>query len=643
MRFDPSSGYVFPNSDRSNVDNEGVANKLFETEADLQKFLLIDSNRDPLSESVFSRKEWLAFQYDKIANFDDNEFYQDDRFSDLIENAQTKLRKLSPGLDGNGKYINPIDINPQTGDRVYFSEDGSFSELDIGKIVFDILNIDLWGHATLMLIFLNSIDYYTGQYTWLSIYDGFKMSTTGFKLDYESINTKRGSANLRQHDIHSSTMPLGGFIDSRSLYSKTWSLLHGNSFMFLPVDSRIKNDANKVEFGYTPISFLHIEITEDSQVALNQMLEDQFASGYRTYSNGKNLLSKYLDSNKEIFNAMETKLYIGLRGEFITNADNYYTKDMAKMDSIYDSLSINIKRGLFKRDYSRSKTHLIEIRAQIENLIIGHPSLYSSTVNLPVGASNIYQRNIVFHDFLDRNNNPFEISFNKDDFISRDITIFRNAKKKIEQSQLDALFFTVHENRADSIKKTILENGGKVRFYLAYNTGHETGYQHITTSSLYDVSAHSMPSYLLTPSSEDFQVVPYDIDLTSNDNNIMAAELAKLKFIVGLSMMYAEYRVNNMMVKTNLMLIMKLEGASVLDPSICYFTHNGIGRLFSIHSTFGSVSVGGINRKYGFLPVVGSMSIVGTYNEWSDDNNFFPPIRSNVFASWFGRGDQIFP
>ncbi len=427
-------------------------------------------------------------------------------------------------------------------------------------------------------------------------------------------------------------MPKGGLLDSRNIYAHTWGLMFGNAYSYLKVKGDTISENNKISFGYSPVSHIGITFNAKDLVTLTQILQETFMMGYDNYK--RNDISKYVSSNQEMYKAMENKLYYSIRSEFISEYDNRIGSVLPKIQAIYDQFSINAKFGIFRTDYKSGG--VIDIRGQIENLIIGHPHSGSSSTNPLTGITNIYQRSITFPYFLDSSNNPFEISFNKDDFNSRDIYIFRKADRLINQLK-DSQFNSVLSNRVDAVRKTILDNGGKARFYLAYNTGPNTGYQHITTSSLYDYNQYSIPSYLLNPTSEEYQVVPYDIDL--NDPKINE----KLNFIVGLSMMFARYKTgNNIFTKTNLKIIMKLEGATASDPSICYFDHNGIGRLTSIYSTSDNVAVGGVTRRYGFIPVSGSLSTIGTFHTWAEDYNFFSPLQTSDFANKFGTGPLLF-
>jgi len=145
------------------------------------------------------------------------------------------------------------------------------------------------------------------------------------------------------------------------------------------------------------------------------------------------------------------------------------------------------------------------------------------------------------------------------------------------------------------------------------------------------------------PSSTLHEIISFDVDLNSKDAKILNLELGKLRFIVGLSMMIARYSPERYIQQySNVMVIMKPEFASISDPSICYFTHNEIGRLNLIHSEPGAPT----HNRYYTSQISGSLSTVGILNEesvkiWSE-NKFFYPITITEFRSVFGSEDDIF-
>lgn len=138
-------------------------------------------------------------------------------------------------------------------------------------------------------------------------------------------------------------------------------------------------------------------------------------------------------------------------------------------------------------------------------------------------------------------------------------------------------------------------------------------------------------------------VVPFDIDLSLTNKEDLQKEFDRLAFIVGLSMMYAKCKREGNIIKTNYMVIMKPEGASISDPSICYFTHNTIGRLTSIFSGPSALPY----NSYYFSQIIGSLSTTGSFGfeherdrEWLD-NDFFFPISLSEFRERFGHEDDV--
>ncbi len=616
MRYYPGTGYIVPGSGRTSKDNEGVANKLFKTESELRKFLLIDNNGNQLSESVFSRKEWLAFQVEKIISFPDSELQAGERFSELIKEARGRLRELSPGLDEFGKFINPLDTNLVTGDRKYFSEVGMISELEKGKSIFEILNYGIWGHVSFMSILLNSISYYK--------------SLNGFKLVYHSLENMKTSTAARNQKITLSTKrDPEGDMHANEVFTDAWALLFGNSHTFLPVRG-INSFKNKVEFGYTPTPFSEVFVTESNFVDANRFLQDIFLLGY----NKDNYEDNFILSGREIYKAMDAKIYQTIKDQFLTKSDYKDGEPISKIETIYDIISINIKQGLL---YSGIQWSKINTRVQVENLLIDYKFSDSSSTLLINPET--FQRDIVFQFVYDPSNIPLRILYNKDDFIGENTEIFRDtysSQRSVEELKSN-LFNEVLKNRFDEVKKIVMANNEKARFYISLNLGHEYGYQYISRSR-----ARNDGIPIPLPASKIGEPIYLDVDLTSG---MLEQELAKLKFIVGLSMMIPKYYPSGSsdVHKTNIMLIMKPAGASASDPSICYFTHNDIGELTSVFSMSGAPS----EHLFNNLQISGSLSSTGVFASthakiWSKNQFFFPIGTKSEFMRFFGSGNEVF-
>ena len=279
------------------------------------------------------------------------------------------------------------------------------------------------------------------------------------------------------------------------------------------------------------------------------------------------------------------------------------------------------------------------IRTQIENLLIGyrHSDTTSST------STNTYQRNIIFHNFLinrhnaygtvirDRYGNPVKdpllINLNKDDFSGKNIKIYRDTRRKIPDlgESPDKHYDTVLTNRYNILYNLVMNNDKKARFYLAFNRGPEYGYQYVEVAGTQ--LSYRPPEYFLRPSTKDYQIVYYDVDLTSDN----LTERNKLLYVAALSMIYATY--DTQRIKKNLMIIMKQYGASPSDPSICAFNHHKIFQSFGYYSEANAPSLEG----YKFIPISGSLSTSGNYyvepggtnpnEEWSQNNYFMPISR----------------
>ena len=148
-------------------------------------------------------------------------------------------------------------------------------------------------------------------------------------------------------------------------------------------------------------------------------------------------------------------------------------------------------------------------------------------------------------------------------------------------------FLTKLADRTDILMKLISNNGGKVRVFPAVNRGPDYGYQYVERLPL--------------GKSLRFLRNQFDIDLSQPD------ALRKIRYLAAFSMIYWNYGVHQ--VKTNLMMIMKPQGASLTDPSIAAFTHDKIFRLTSIDSKDGAPGGDG----YTLLPITGSLSTEGIF------------------------------
>ncbi|TFG23703.1 MAG: hypothetical protein EU529_06635 [Promethearchaeota archaeon] len=579
--------------------------------------------------------------FDKITNFPDSELSVD-RASQLIKEAREALRKISPGIDQYGNYINPLDIDNE---RVIFSETGEISELEYGKLIFYEIR-DLFGHVNLMCLFLHLLDYYKGDYIYYK--DQFvSMHKSGFKLDFHTIiPTSRELKKLVEHyDIRSSSQTVthdyNEFLSLESIPQHLFSLLFGNSFMYLPVKDNLLSETNKVYFDYSPIPFLNTPFSANKQYEFNKILQKSFLTGYEAYKKNKREISEYLESGKNIFDSVNKKLWYAITQ--IRDEGN-------KRNAIYDQLLLQLKWEILNK---RMETHgNYIIRTQIENLLIGYK--HSDTIHST--ATNSYTRTIIFHNFLYNRRNAYgtvirdrfgtpikdtlEINLDKDDFIGKDIKIYRDTRHKIQElgDSLDQHYDMVLSNRYNILYNLIMSNDKKATFYLAMNRGPEYGYQYIEVAGTQ--LSYQPPEYFLRPSTKDYQIVHYDVDLTSND----PAEREKLLYITALSMIYVTY--DTQKIKTNLMLVMKEYGASPSDPSICAFTHHKIFRFFGCYSEPNAPSAQG----YKFTQISGSESTIGNFHvepsgsnpneEWSQ-NNYFMPINTRKFLNKYGTANDL--
>ncbi|MFW9970446.1 MAG: hypothetical protein ACFFDF_09615 [Candidatus Odinarchaeota archaeon] len=607
--FDPSSGYIDPNSKRSIEDIEGVLNRLFKNKAEIRDFLLINKFGDALHDTEFSIKDWLSFIFDKIT--DPTLELGNDRVSQLLKEA---LNNLNQYKTESGSYENPFDTG-----KIWFSETGVVSELEHGKFVFEVIK-RLFGHVSLMYLFLHSIDFYE--------------STSGFRLDFCTISpsSERIEALVKQYNIQASSQESRyGALQRGGILNHIFSLLFGNSFMHLPTKTGALTQDNRVYFDYSPMPFLSDHLYASSLQDLNSLVQNYFQIGYTEYISKKNIETVYTESCENMLEVFKVKLWDTIAARHL---------GIAETNALYEQALIQAKYDIFRTSIESHGT--FSIRYQVENLLIGYQYSHSRYVY----SENCYQRGIVFHNLkvqkvdrfgkviLDQNGNPIMepliVFLNKDDFKGKNIQIFRKASKKYDlYNTLEQNFHTSTLDRLYTVVQMILENNGKARFFTAINRGSQYGHQYINIVP--GQTFQHLRSY-------------YDINLDLDENGRInpteanQKELEKIEFLIALSGSYIMYSGN---VKSSILLIMKEQGASISDNSICGINHNNIFRIRNIYSQYGAPDGDG----YILQQIYGSLSTTGNYyigpNNNIDPNNIwnrfsnFQPVSQTTFLNYY--------
>lgn len=226
---------------------------------------------------------------------------------------------------------------------------------------------------------------------------------------------------------------------------------------------------------------------------------------------------------------------------------------------------------------------------------------------------------------------PLVVYLNKDNFKGRNIKIFRETSEQFPElfNSLEKKFLMTTLDRLYTLIHIILKNDGKVRFYTAINRGSQYGYQYI--SIVPGKTFQHLRSY-------------YDINLDLDQHGRIKPteanqkELKKLEFLIALTGTYIEY---SNKIKSNLLLIMKEEGASISDNSICGINYDEIFKIKKIYSQYGAPDGDG----YTLLQIFGSLSTTGNYyigpnnnvnhnKIWSQFCNF-KPIDQTTFLRYY--------
>jgi hypothetical protein len=556
VRFTPSTGKFDKSSLRSKSDFEGVINKLFVSKSDILDFLFLKEHSGeiiPMKEGDLTIKEWFHMLFEKITNYQEGS--GTDRVSELIKEAKTSF---------TNKYSeNPFDINTDK-EKAFSSE-----EIKAGKIAFEVVS-RLIGHFTLRLLFMHMIDFYG--------------SPKSYKIDVLNLPSHDDiSKYLRQFSIITSTQSQSTPIVSvQHIHKHLFSLFFLNSYMVLPVEGNINDKDAIISFGYSPISFIDSSFISSSPKAFDSNIASQFKALYNNYKDNyyagsatHRRIKLFVESGQEMVDALKVILR--------TKVDSLGLKKDERID-LYNKLLISAEREILNYHYEqiRYKGHpQNNLRFQIEDLLIGDK----------------YNKKIEFFH-VEFKHQTFKIWLDKDDFIGKDIKIWRSFTKgredyyEFQDFNFQGYNYGIVEEMTQILKEAIesaVGENGKVKIYPLYRPNQIDGYQFLLDKDMWEKLVPTERQEILGTNKKDARC--FDIDLQDSDIQ------NKLEHIVKLSMSFIIPSPTSPYSKDFLFIIAKddLDGKAIYehDKMIGAFDRN---RFYDPDEIFSS-GIGSVHHK----------------------------------------------
>jgi len=409
------------------------------------------------------------------------------RVSELIWGVIEELELL--GAD-------PLNVN-HIADEVNERDFADDAEAKRGMVILSNI-MSLLGQNTLRNIFYHMTDFYPGL--------------TGYNID---ITTSRPRNEIAKYiDDFGITIPsynlnlahgsTTGLIASSTIGTHLLTLYFGEISIVFPMKDQISSQ-NKVKFGFSPLSFLSSDFNYNPLYFHNDLLSyfkyqfERFELATYGTQGDVALVNNFYASGVEMFSVLEQEIedyFIYSRPSLNADKMNFMlSKVLMEARSEVLAWNFRIRDG--------GGTYLSNVRYQIEDLIIGKD--YCKEIEL----------------------RKFGIKFylTKDDFIGKDIKIFRALKTTPSCLNIDTINKKVIETRSKTLTSIIKQNGGKVRLFFGVSFSDTEGVQYVRKSDSTNVRN---TLYRIYPQKGITQVSHIDIDLNDPNAHGILRAVAKL-------------------------------------------------------------------------------------------------------------------